>query len=119
MWEPHIGGTPRDFAPCGDVLDRNCTLLFKHFERRYADFLPITPLVEECLLAISHSIIAAHGGRLWAKTNAPGAPYFSSPCQFGIEGRDDRKKDATVLIGNDAGGYALESLERPSRPFTG
>src|SRR5260370_28340034 len=23
-WQPHIGGgTPRDFGPCGDVLDRN------------------------------------------------------------------------------------------------
>jgi hypothetical protein len=51
MWKPHIGGgTPRDFGPCGDVLDRNCTLLFKHFERRYPYFLPVTPLVEECLL---------------------------------------------------------------------
>ena len=27
MWRPHIGGgTPRDVGPCGDVLDRNCTL---------------------------------------------------------------------------------------------
>jgi PAS domain S-box-containing protein len=50
-WKPHIGGgTPRDFGPCGDVLDHNCTLLFKHFERRYPYFLPVTPLVEECLL---------------------------------------------------------------------
>ena len=57
MWKPHIGGgTPRDFGPCGEMLDRNCTLLFKQF---------------------------------------------------------------MVLIGNDAGGYALESLERPSCPFTG
>src|SRR6516162_7358336 len=44
------GGTPRDFGPRGDVLDRNCTLLFKHFERRYPYFLPVTPLIEECLL---------------------------------------------------------------------
>ena len=35
-WQPHIGGgTPRDFGPCGDVLDRNIPLLFRHFERRY------------------------------------------------------------------------------------
>jgi hypothetical protein len=34
-WKPHIGGgTPRDFGPCGDVLDRNIPLLFRHFERR-------------------------------------------------------------------------------------
>jgi hypothetical protein len=48
MWKPHIGGgTPRDFGPCGNVLDYNCTLLFKHFERRYPYFLPVTPLIEE------------------------------------------------------------------------
>ena len=51
MWKRHIGGgTPRDFGPCGDVLDRNSTLLFQRFERRYRYFLPITPLAEECLL---------------------------------------------------------------------
>jgi hypothetical protein len=34
-WQPHIGGgTPRDFGPCGDVLDRNVPLLFTHWERR-------------------------------------------------------------------------------------
>jgi PAS domain S-box-containing protein len=31
-WKPHIGGTPRDFGPCGDVLDRNIPLLFRHRE---------------------------------------------------------------------------------------
>jgi PAS domain S-box-containing protein len=51
MWKPHIGGgTPRDFGPCGDVLDRNAPLLFNHFERRYTYFKPVTPPVEECLL---------------------------------------------------------------------
>jgi transcriptional regulator with GAF, ATPase, and Fis domain len=50
-WKPHIGGgTPRDFGPCGDVLDRNTPLLMRHLERRYNYFLPVTPLVEECLL---------------------------------------------------------------------
>src|SRR5712692_8104706 len=44
MWKPHIGGgTPRDFGPCGDVLDRNVPLLFTHFERRYPYLLPVTP----------------------------------------------------------------------------
>jgi PAS domain S-box-containing protein len=50
-WKSHIGGgTPRDFGPCGDVLDRNTTLLFSHVERRYTYFQPVTPLVEEALL---------------------------------------------------------------------
>ena len=51
LWQPHIGGgTPRHFGPCGDVLDCNAPLLFKHPERRYPYFLPVMPLAEECLL---------------------------------------------------------------------
>src|SRR6516164_11198653 len=51
MWKPHIGkGTPRNFGLCGDVLDQNRNLLFKHFERRYPYFEPVTPVIEECLL---------------------------------------------------------------------
>ena len=51
MWKSHVGGgTPRNFGPCGDVLDRNCTLLFKHFERRYPYLVPVSPSAVECLL---------------------------------------------------------------------
>src|SRR5690242_7407914 len=51
MWNPHVGGgTPRNFGPCGDVLDQNRTLLFKHFERRYPYLMPVIPAAEECLL---------------------------------------------------------------------
>src|SRR5215468_582853 len=50
-WKRHIGGgTPRDFGPCGDVLDQNRTLLFRHFERRYPYYIPVNPAAEECLL---------------------------------------------------------------------
>src|SRR5580704_12884519 len=66
VWKPHIGGgTPRDFGPCGDVLDRNMPLMFRHFERRYEYFLPVTPPVEECLLVPFY----VHGkavGTIWA-----------------------------------------------------
>jgi len=66
MWKPHIGGgTPRNFGPCGDVLDCNTTLLFRHFERRYTYFLPITPLVEECLL-VPFYIGDKAVGTIWA-----------------------------------------------------
>lgn len=51
MWNPHVGGgSPRDFGPCGDVLDQNRTLLFTHFERRYPYLMPVNPAAEECLL---------------------------------------------------------------------
>jgi PAS domain S-box-containing protein len=68
-WKRHIGGgTPRDFGPCGDVLDQNRTLLFRHFERRYPYFVPITPAVEECLL-VPFYIGGKAVGTIWAITH--------------------------------------------------
>jgi hypothetical protein len=55
MWNAHVGGgTPRNFGPCGDVLDQNRTLLFRHFERRYPYLRPVIPSAEECLLVPFH-----------------------------------------------------------------
>jgi PAS domain S-box-containing protein len=66
VWQPHIGGgTPREFGPCGDVLDRNAPLLFTHFERRYTYFLPVTPPVEECLL-VPFYVDGKAVGTIWA-----------------------------------------------------
>jgi PAS domain S-box-containing protein len=65
-WNPHVGGgTPRDFGPCGDVLDQNRTLLFKHFERRYPYMLPVTPAAEECLL-VPFYVADEAVGTIWA-----------------------------------------------------
>ena len=66
MWQPHTGGgTPRNFGPCGDVLDRDCTLLFRHFERRYPYLLPVTPTAEECLL-VPFYVRGKAVGTIWA-----------------------------------------------------
>lgn len=66
MWNPHVGGgTPRHFGPCGDVLDQNRTLLFRHFERRYAYLLPVIPAVEECLL-VPFYVAGEAVGTIWA-----------------------------------------------------
>ncbi len=66
VWKPHIGGgTPRDFGPCGDVLDRNCALMMKHVERRYAYLQPVTPLIEECLL-VPFYVAGKAVGTIWA-----------------------------------------------------
>ncbi|MGC1451124.1 MAG: PAS domain-containing protein, partial [Candidatus Sulfotelmatobacter sp.] len=65
-WKPHAGGgTPRNFGPCGDVLDRDCTLLFKHFERRYPYLLPVSPPAEECLL-VPFYVKGKAVGTIWA-----------------------------------------------------
>ena len=51
IWKSHIGDhTPCNSSPSGDVIDRNAPLLFKHIERRYTYFLPVTPPVKEALL---------------------------------------------------------------------
>ena len=66
MWNPHVGGgTPRDFGPCGDVLDHNRTLLFRHFERRYPYLLPVIPAAEECLL-VTFYVAGEAVGTIWA-----------------------------------------------------
>jgi PAS domain S-box-containing protein len=70
-WKPHIGGgTPRDFGPCGDVLDRNRTLLFSHVERRYTYFQPVQPLVEEALL-VPFYVAGKAVGTIWAVAHNP------------------------------------------------
>jgi PAS domain S-box-containing protein len=65
-WQPHIGGgTPRDFGPCGDVLDRNVPMLFTHWERRYPYLRPATPLAEEGLL-VPFYVRGKAVGTIWA-----------------------------------------------------
>jgi len=66
MWNPHVGGgTPRNFGPCGDVLDQNRTLLFRHFERRYPYLTPVIPAAEECLL-VPFYVAGQAVGTIWA-----------------------------------------------------
>ena len=66
IWRPHIGkGTPRNFGPCGDVLDRGTPLLFTHFERRYGYFHSIAPPVDECLL-VPFRVDGKAVGMVWA-----------------------------------------------------
>lgn len=66
MWKEHVGGgTLRNFGPCGDVLDRNCTLLFRHFEQRYPYLLRVSPAAEECLL-VPFYVRGKAVGTIWA-----------------------------------------------------
>jgi len=66
MWNPHVGrGTPRDFGPCGDVLDCNNTMLFTHWERRYPYLGCATPLAEEGLL-VPFYVGGKAVGTIWA-----------------------------------------------------
>ena len=65
-WAPHLGGgTPRDFGPCGDVLDCNAPLLFTHWEHRYPYLAAATPLAEEGLL-VPFDVDGKAVGTVWA-----------------------------------------------------
>lgn len=65
-WTPHIGGgSPRDFGPCGDVLDRNMPLLMRHPECRYTYFGPISPPAVETLV-VPFYLAGKAVGTIWA-----------------------------------------------------
>jgi PAS domain S-box-containing protein len=51
QWASHLGGgTPRDFGPCGIVIDRNAPQVLSRPERDFPYFGEVTPYVEEGLL---------------------------------------------------------------------
>ena len=65
LWKPHIGGDmPRNFSPCGDVLDLNATQLFKRPEQRYPHLLAATPPAEEALLTPFY-VAGKLAGTIW------------------------------------------------------
>jgi PAS domain S-box-containing protein len=65
-WESHAGGgTPRNFGPCGDVLDHNVPMLFSHWERRYPYLSLAVPLADEGLL-VPFYVNGEAVGTIWA-----------------------------------------------------
>jgi signal transduction histidine kinase len=51
QWAPYVWGTtPREYSPCGTVLDYNTTLLFSNAHRYYSQFAGLQPLLIEALL---------------------------------------------------------------------
>jgi C4-dicarboxylate-specific signal transduction histidine kinase len=65
-WQPHIGGgTPRNFGPCGDVLDHNAPMLFTHWEHRYPYLGSAMPLADEGLL-VPFYVNGKAVGTIWA-----------------------------------------------------
>jgi len=66
VWKPHLGGgTPRDFGPCGDVLDHDAPMLFRHFELRYPYIWRAIPPAVECLL-VPFYLNGKAVGTVWA-----------------------------------------------------
>src|SRR5437667_9278640 len=100
-WNPHQGGgTPRNFGPCGDVLDQNRTLLFTHFERRYPYLLPVIPVAEECLL-VPFYVAGEAVGTIWGIMHSDRRKF---------EAEDDRVLDSLGTFASSAY-QALKHIE--------
>ena len=114
IWKSHIGGgTPRNFGPCGDVLDRNRPLLFKHIERRYTYFQPVQPAVEEALLVPFYAAGTAVG-TVWAimhddarqfdaedKRQLEALARFASAAYQAVQTLDSAKQMAAIVAFSD------------------
>ena len=65
QWASHVnGGTPRDFGPCGTVLDQNIPMVCSHPELDFPYWAPIRPVLEEALL-IPFYIEGEAVGTIW------------------------------------------------------
>jgi GAF domain-containing protein len=104
-WNPHLGGgTPRNFGPCGDVLDCNAPILFSHWERRYPYLAAATPLAEEGLL-VPFQVAGKTVGTVWAIHHDPGRNFNNEDLRL-----------LTSLSRFAAAGYQVtEALKREER----
>lgn len=69
QWACHVGGgTPRDFGPCGTVLDRDATLIFTRPDRHFPYFGNVQPYLEEGLL-VPFYIDGKAVGTMWIVTH--------------------------------------------------
>ena len=114
VWKQHIGGgTPREFGPCGTVLDQNKPLLFKHVEKVYTYFEPVKPAVEEALLVPFYSESKAVG-TVWAVAHDDGRRFdaedkrqleslarFASAAYQVVNFFDSRKHFAAIVESSD------------------
>jgi PAS domain S-box-containing protein len=117
-WSPHLGGgTPRDFGPCGDVLDCGRPLLFKHWEWRYPYLAEATPLAEEGLL-VPFFVGGKAVGTIWTIAHSDRRKFDAEDLRL-LEsmGRFASAAYQTVqlLDAQDASRAAIESMEAAAR----
>lgn len=112
QWKPHIGGgTPRDFGPCGDVLDRNTPLLFTHVERRYTYFQPVVPPVEEALL-VPFYVSGKAVGTIWAVAHAKSRTFDAEDLRLLTSLGEFTSSAYQILLSIDAQKNQAEERER-------
>lgn len=117
-WSPHLGGgTPRDFGPCGDVLDHDGPLLFKHWELRYPYLTEATPLAEEGLL-VPFYVGGKAVGTIWVIAHSDRRKFDSEDLrQLESMGRfaSAAYQVVQLLDEQEASRVALESMETAVR----
>ena len=78
QWAPHInGGTPRNFGPCGTVLDQDVAMICSHPELDFPYWAPIKPVLEEGLL-IPFYVKGEAVGTIWVVAH-------DTSCRFDAE----------------------------------
>jgi formate hydrogenlyase transcriptional activator len=78
QWASHLGGgTPRDFGPCGTVLDRRTAILFSHPERHFTYLAAVEPSINEGLL-IPFEVGGQLVGTIWIMSH-------DQSCRFDTE----------------------------------
>jgi PAS domain S-box-containing protein len=71
QWASHVnGGTPRNFGPCGTVLDQNVAMVCSHPELDFPYWAPIKPVLEEGLLIPFH-VKGEAVGTIWIVSHDP------------------------------------------------
>jgi PAS domain S-box-containing protein len=71
QWVRHIdGGTPRNFGPCGTVLDHDVAMVCSHPELDFPYWAPIKPVLEEGLLIPFH-VKGEAVGTIWVVSHDP------------------------------------------------
>jgi GAF domain-containing protein len=117
--QPYIGeGTPRDFGPCGTVLDRNAPILFQHPERHFTYLKPIAPPLEEVLLIPFHMDGKAVG-TIWAVIHEPNRQFDAEDKRL-LENLSSIAASAYQVLVNE--GYLENILKNkpvpPSNPLS-
>ncbi len=91
-------GTPRDFGPCGTVLDRDMTLLMAHPERHFSYLEPITPSLEEVLL-VPFYVDGRAVGTIWAVSHIPSRKFDAEDRRL-VESLSDFAASAYETLAN-------------------
>jgi hypothetical protein len=105
-YAPHLWGTtPREFSPCGTVLDRDTPQLMHYLERHYTYFEQVSPQIVEALL------IPFHG---WRPSRRYGVSDLSRRKSAIRRRRPSCNEYAGAICGSNLSGLVLDKAVEAS-----